>query len=943
HSNPTNADTFGNGLPDGWQWNYFGNFNQTAAGDYDGDGVNNGMEYTNGTDPNKIQFTMLVTNRYFGSNLVPVQLNIISGVPSSMAVVVNDTNFAAANWQPYPGSNCFVSPGTNDGVYTVWLGLRGRLTNSQQAWAGTTLIRDTLPPVITITNPTVATVSKPFIQVQGYVSETLASFTYSLSNAAGLLTNQTVCITGQHVATNTWAVTTNYFQAYDVPLTNGINTLTLHATDLAGNVTTTNLVLTLDYSGDTNAPAITVTYPLTSSLVAGTNFTLLGSLDDDTATLTVSNAALPAVAALVERGGKFSVSNLPLPNATNLFTLTATDAAGNATNRTITVLKSSVTLTVDPLTDHQLAQPTLTLTGTLSDTNQNVWVNGTAATLTGNAWSMVIPAPAGTALNALVQAGSSLSSPSADLAVNQFMPPTIQTTSFTESYLDSSLSRCSPYDRADSSTRQRTWTLGEGGSSTQQTYDSISGSCVSFVAWPTNWPDGQGLSGTTTCNSAPYGEGTPAVWQYCSVQTKTYFAGLFNDCGAGTSFSDSVVNRQAQTRVQLVAGGPATIGVQKLIRLTASAATYSSLNASLDGGSPGDTPVAGSQIQLMGRTLTLTATNANVGEIFLPMQSDATQDIIYAVVNPNGAPLTNYSFTIQAEEVKLQVTGNGIVLDPSNTNNVEFCVGQKVDFQVNFFPAVAGLSSTNITWLFTVDYINNHFIASTGCEIYNIAPYWVAQNPTQAWFYKDKQHALANVGLNCTFTNGQTAYIVAQGMFNVYRPTISVNDITARHFSLTGSLGIYKLKLGEDDNVGSMRYDATYTSDYIGQGLITQLCTLDYSGPGPTFSDYRLDGTEAYEQGAIIPGTSSIFLTLQDGPSNVDTLPDRIKGSFKDYIRFRPNVGNTNDNIYITLGIVSWSMNATATNSTTISPNDTPDPVGPDNSNDFPFWNSSYP
>jgi len=47
----------------------------------------------------------------------------------------------------------------------------------------------------------------------------------------------------------------NTFQAFDLLLTNGLNTVTLHATDLAGNVMTTNFSFTLDYATATNPVA----------------------------------------------------------------------------------------------------------------------------------------------------------------------------------------------------------------------------------------------------------------------------------------------------------------------------------------------------------------------------------------------------------------------------------------------------------------------------------------------------------------------------------------------------------------------------------------------------------------------------------------------------------------------------------------------------------------
>jgi hypothetical protein len=45
------ADSNGNGIPDWWELHYFGNLNQPALGDYDGDGVDNLDEYLEGTDP----------------------------------------------------------------------------------------------------------------------------------------------------------------------------------------------------------------------------------------------------------------------------------------------------------------------------------------------------------------------------------------------------------------------------------------------------------------------------------------------------------------------------------------------------------------------------------------------------------------------------------------------------------------------------------------------------------------------------------------------------------------------------------------------------------------------------------------------------------------------------------------------------------------------------
>jgi len=44
-------DSNGNGLPDSWELQYFGNLNQTAAGDFDHDGISNLQEFYDGTNP----------------------------------------------------------------------------------------------------------------------------------------------------------------------------------------------------------------------------------------------------------------------------------------------------------------------------------------------------------------------------------------------------------------------------------------------------------------------------------------------------------------------------------------------------------------------------------------------------------------------------------------------------------------------------------------------------------------------------------------------------------------------------------------------------------------------------------------------------------------------------------------------------------------------------
>jgi hypothetical protein len=55
-------DSNRNGLPDSWELTYFGNLNQNATGDFDGDGISNLQEFFDGTNPtNKTSFRSRLT------------------------------------------------------------------------------------------------------------------------------------------------------------------------------------------------------------------------------------------------------------------------------------------------------------------------------------------------------------------------------------------------------------------------------------------------------------------------------------------------------------------------------------------------------------------------------------------------------------------------------------------------------------------------------------------------------------------------------------------------------------------------------------------------------------------------------------------------------------------------------------------------------------------
>jgi hypothetical protein len=346
-------------------------------------------------DAGGISFYFL--NGFVNSNIT---LATVEGGPAvATAILVDSTNFVRATWIPF-SSTPLVDIGTNEGTHEIWFGFRG--TNGVIYWTSDTVTLDKTPPAIVITNPIFSTTSRPIIQVQGYSTEPLSSIYFDVTNAAGSITNQQGFVTAQDFDTNNFSSTTNWFQCFDVELTNGINTITVRAADLAGNVTTTNIIVTLDFTGDTNPPVIAVTWPQNGTQVSGTNFTLDGQVDNPTVTITVSitdtNSDTNVVSGSAERNGKFWVEEIPLNAGTNNLTLTVTDAAGNMSVMNISVVQTAIALTMDDLTpDSQLWHATVNLTGKISDSTYAVWVNGVKGHNNGDGtWSASnVPTTAG--------------------------------------------------------------------------------------------------------------------------------------------------------------------------------------------------------------------------------------------------------------------------------------------------------------------------------------------------------------------------------------------------------------------------------------------------------------------------------------------------------------------------------------------------------------------
>jgi len=240
-------DTYWFGIPDylidtngtlaAWQTKYFGYLGLDPNGDYDGDGTNNLQEFLNGTDPNKISFSFSMPNQYVDTNIVNGVITVLGGVPSSEAILVSDTNLADASWSPYTSSNIVVTLGSTDGVYDVWIGLRGLPSDAHQTWTETTLILGSMLPTISITNPVDG---DPMNASRVDVSGTFSAASIKQISVNGV----TAFVNGTN------------FEAVNVPLTGGPNTITAVIEDLNGdtNSASINITGTTNSDGSMNNP-----------------------------------------------------------------------------------------------------------------------------------------------------------------------------------------------------------------------------------------------------------------------------------------------------------------------------------------------------------------------------------------------------------------------------------------------------------------------------------------------------------------------------------------------------------------------------------------------------------------------------------------------------------------------------------------------------------------
>ena len=212
---------------------------------------------------------------------------------------------------------------------------------------------DTTAPSVSVTGPTQTT--NAAVTLSGTASDNVAVTAVTWVNDRG----------GSGTAQGTAAWT-----AANVSLQEGVNTITVTATDGAGNSGTDSIQITRTIP-DTDAPSVQVSGP---SATSTPSVTLTGTASD--------NVAVTAVTWRNDRGGSgtaqgtaaWTAANISLQAGVNTITVTATDAAGNSGTGSIQVtytLPDTTAPTVSVSGPSQTQQQTADLSGTAAD-NQGV-------------------------------------------------------------------------------------------------------------------------------------------------------------------------------------------------------------------------------------------------------------------------------------------------------------------------------------------------------------------------------------------------------------------------------------------------------------------------------------------------------------------------------------------------------------------------------------------
>lgn len=306
--------------------------------------------------------------------------------PSGVASVTVNGQAAAVNGNGWTIANVALTIGANT-ITANAIDNAGNSSNQQVTL--TRIENDTTAPTITITSPANnSETNDTAITISGTATD-------SGANASGVAT---VTVNRQNAQFNNGSWTLS-----NVALNIGSNTITVRATDNAGNESSASIVV-IRREPDTQPPTISITSPVDYSETLNATVTVSGTVVDSGENASgVASVIVNGIGAIIT-GSTWTAENVPLNIGSNTITATAKDINNNSAAASITVVRippdtQAPTLTIiSPANNSETFDPQITVSGTVVDQGegstgvQSVVVNGITATYNAgaNTWSGVV-------------------------------------------------------------------------------------------------------------------------------------------------------------------------------------------------------------------------------------------------------------------------------------------------------------------------------------------------------------------------------------------------------------------------------------------------------------------------------------------------------------------------------------------------------------------------
>jgi len=297
----------------------------------------------------------------------------------------------------------------------------------------------------------------------------------------------------------------------------------------------------------------------------------------------------------------------------------------------------------------------------------------------------------------------------------------------------------------------------------------------------------------------------------------------------------------------------------------------------------------------------------------------------------------------------VKVYANGTELPREGPSQVEFCVGQKIDFTTALDPPVSYQNPPAAQWSLSGNYVNDSSTSGSGGSVnYSVNSSLLTQPTTSCW-YVGGGSASASVGLGLQFSNGQYVAVASSGHFNAYRP--DARPKTTAYLSplwysnprnaVMNLSGYDSLEL----TANPMEFITEIYSKYPGNADYVQLISGSTgSDLIPSWSTGNNAADNSVPYGGTVPINPNSWSPSPqhvDGPETVGGLSSVwVDYTLKAYLRFTPSGAGS---IPITLVRVDWSWSAGATKQNGIWSINSYCPA-PTFSSDstFPYWTHIY-